>query len=206
MIVPESIQNVVLDLGGVLYAIDPPATFMALKSLAGPNATAMTLDHPLFLDFEMGLVSPSEFREALRSAIDSRASDKAIDFAWNALLLGPIEGRVAWVERLARKYRVILLSNTNVIHQEIWGPQCADMFDLMEHTWFSFDLGKRKPNKDIYDFVMAEMGMKPAESLFLDDSRANIEGAAAAGWQTAWVDANDNAHFEQYCLELLAKL
>nr|MBP6722560.1 HAD-IA family hydrolase [Bacteroidia bacterium] len=89
---------------------------------------------------------------------------------------------------------------------EIWGPQCADMFELMERTWFSFDLGKRKPNRDIYDFVVDAMGMNVAETLFLDDSRANIEGAAASGWQTGWINSADNAHFESYCLELLNKV
>ncbi len=202
----SGVKNVILDLGGVLYAIDPARTVAGLAALAGPKAQAFEMDHPLLLDLEMGLIAPAEFRVALRKALDSNASDAELDTAWNALLLGPIPGRMQWVQQLADQFRVVLLSNTNVIHQEIWGPQCADMFELMERTWFSFDLGKRKPNRDIYDFVVDAMGMNAAETLFLDDSRANIEGAAASGWQTGWINSADNAHFESYCLELLNKV
>lgn len=203
---PEKIRNVVLDLGGVLYAIDPERTVTALTALAGSKASPMSMDHPLFLDFEMGLVSPNAFRDRLRAAIDSQADDRELDDAWNALLLGPIPGRERWVADLAGRYRVILLSNTNLIHREIWGPECAAMFAHMEQTWFSFDLGMRKPNRDIFDFVVGEMGLNADECLFLDDSPVNVSGAIAAGWHSGLVLPQNDAHFEEYCLKLLGKL
>ena len=199
------ITNVVLDLGGVLYAIDPGLTATALQGLAGPNARHLQHDDELFLALEMGLITPEEFRTKLRLAIHSTATDSEIDKAWNALLLGVIAGREEWIRRLNGQYRVILLSNTNVIHQQVWGPQCAGMFAMMEQAWFSFDLRLRKPNRSIYEHVLQAMGMQPADSLFLDDSPANIDGAKAAGMQAGWVDPQDDVNFERYCLELLNK-
>ncbi len=203
---PKSIRNIIFDLGGVLYAIDPRRTAAGLAALAGPRARHMAMDDPLFLALEMGTISPPDFRNELRRAIDSSASDAALDEAWNALLLGPIRGRLDWVRQLSERYRVILLSNTNVIHAQIWGPECAEMFGHMEKTWFSFDLGMRKPDVVIYDHVLAQMGMNATESLFLDDSAANIAGAASIGIQTLLVDPTSEDQFFQFCLEMMAKV
>lgn len=203
---PAAIRNIVFDLGGVLYAIDPGRTATALHALAGPQAQHADLDHSLFLDFEMGRVTPTGFRNELRTLIDSTASDALLDAAWNALLLGPIAGRLEWIRQLAPHFRIILLSNTNVIHQEIWGPECLEMFGLMEHTWFSFELGMRKPNAEIYQHVLTKMGMNPSESVFLDDSVRNLVGAEAVGMQTLLVDPLSDEQFTHFCLEFLSKV
>jgi glucose-1-phosphatase len=202
---PGSIRNLVFDLGGVLYAIDPQRTAAALKALAGPKARPMAMDDPLFLALEMGTITPADFRAELRAAIDSQADDQSLDLAWNALLLGPIAGRIAGIKQLAERYRVILLSNTNVIHQKIWGPECAEMFGHMEKTWFSFDMGMRKPHAEIYEFVLREMGMKPSESLFLDDSAINLVGAEQIGMSTLLIDPLAQNQFSQFCLKFLPK-
>ena len=203
---PSQIRNIVLDLGGVLYAIEPARTERALTALAGPRARQLAMDDPLFLALERGLVSPADFRQQLREAIDSAASDAQLDTAWNALLLGPIAGRAAWVRRLSEQYRVVLLSNTNTIHAAVWGPECADMFADMEKTWFSYDMAMRKPDAEIYLHVTQAMGMHPAETLFLDDSAANLAGASSLGWQTLLIDPQAEGQFEKFCLKLLGKV
>ena len=42
-----------------------------------------------------------------------------------------------------------------------------------------------KPSREIFDAVAAEIGLPPAEILFVDDSQKNVDGARAAGWQAA---------------------
>ena len=200
------LQNIVLDLGGVLYAIDVALTGHALQRLAGPKAKPLTVENELFHAFERGEMDNATFRNALREALDANCTDADLDQAWNALLLGPIPGRIEWVRKLSERYRVILLSNTNVIHAEVWGPECTEMFQAMEKTWFSFDLGLRKPDLEIYRSVLSAMGMEPSKSLFLDDSEANLQGAEAIGMPGILIDPRSNSQFEEICLELLGKV
>ncbi len=199
----EGLRNIVLDLGGVLYAIDVDLTAKALAKLAGPNAQPLSPEAQVFHDFEMGKLGDAPFRDQLRAALDSECDDVALDAAWNALLLGPIPNRLEYVRRLSEKYRVILLSNTNTIHEKVWRPECESMFALMEKLWFSFDLDMRKPNPEIYAHVLDAMEMRPEESLFFDDSLANIQGAKSIGMEGVCINPSDSTHFENACLNLL---
>src|SRR5690606_9373878 len=40
-----------------------------------------------------------------------------------------------------------------------------------------------KPDRAIYDLHVANFGLNPAATLFIDDSAANVAGAREAGWQ-----------------------
>ena len=42
----------------------------------------------------------------------------------------------------------------------------------------------RKPNPDIFEFVLDEHEIQPEESLFIDDTAENIETAARLGFHT----------------------
>jgi len=53
-----------------------------------------------------------------------------------------------------------------------------------EKTYYSHLVKMRKPNEDIYNFVLSDAGIEAEETLFIDDNPANIKTAAALGWQT----------------------
>lgn len=202
---PGKPRNVILDLGGVLYAIDSGRTIAAFQALAGKNARPLSPDAYPFPELEMGILAPDAFRASIRQQLDTEATDQELDAAWNALLLGPIPNRAQWVEALARRFRVVLLSNTNVIHRDVWMPQCEELFSRMEATWFSYDLGMRKPDQGIYAHVLQAMDMRAEETLFLDDNVQNLAGAATLGIQVGWIDPENPAQFEAYCRELMSK-
>lgn len=203
---PVGIDAIIFDLGGVLYGIDPPRTVAALAALAGPRARLLAPHDPLFERLDLGHVDAHAFRGELRSALDTTADDAALDAAWNALLLGPIAGREEQVRALAAHYRIALLSNTNAIHAEVWGPQCAPIFAHMEQTFFSFELGLRKPDAAIYRHALDRMGLDASRTLFVDDLPANVAGAQRLGMHTLLIDPHDPAQFSAFCLEFLSKV
>lgn len=52
---------------------------------------------------------------------------------------------------------------------------------LFEQVFVSGELGLVKPSAEIYEHVIAELGITPAEFLFVDNKSENVEGARAVG-------------------------
>ena len=90
---------------------------------------------------------------------------------------------------LRKHYPVYLLSNTNEVHWQhaitrffpYKGWQVGDYFDRM---FLSYELHQVKPGEEIFRTVMAETGVNPEETLFIDDAAANCETARRLGLQT----------------------
>jgi glucose-1-phosphatase len=85
------------------------------------------------------------------------------------------------------KYRTFLLSNTNHVHVTAFEADLLknhgmpNLSPLFEKTYYSCQMGLRKPDREIFDFVLKENKLDPLETLFIDDSPQHIEGAKQAG-------------------------
>ena len=67
-----------------------------------------------------------------------------------------------------------------------------DLSHLMEKEYYSHIIKMRKPNVEIYEFVLKENNLMPHETLFIDDSPINIEAAKKAGLKTYLNKTNDS--------------
>jgi glucose-1-phosphatase len=116
-----------------------------------------------------------------------KIDDKLFDAAWNMLLLDIPPQRINLLEALATRYKLFLLSNTNLIHYKSFATYIQQKFknrkleDYFEKTYLSFNMGFRKPDQAIYKAMIEDSWMVPAKSLFIDDTEANIKAAAALG-------------------------
>ena len=99
--------------------------------------------------------------------------------------------RFALLLRLKEKYNVFLLSNTNDTHvnfvdgylQTVYGFSIQEFNSRYFHrVYYSHLIELRKPNRNIYDFVIQDANILPAETLFIDDNSDNIDGVLEAGW------------------------
>ncbi len=187
------INAIIFDLGGVLLNLDFNKSFKAFEELGVPDFPAyfhQSHSNPLFANLEMGLIEPEAFYEAFQVATGIPATNLEIRSAWNAMLLDFREDSVAYLRSLKGNYRLFLLSNTNQIHLEAFRGTYhrtygAHDFDVIfEKAWYSHELGMRKPGVAIYKEVIKIHGLNPAETLFVDDTAPNIEGAKEAGLQT----------------------
>ena len=100
---------------------------------------------------------------------------------------------------VAERVPLYCFSNTNAVHQAVWEPQLAGLLKSFTKVYASWRLGQRKPDVDAYRHVAADMGVAPADIVFLDDNRDNVEGALAAG-----LDARRAAGEEATCASLRA--
>ncbi len=53
--------------------------------------------------------------------------------------------------------------------------------DLFEQVFVSGELGTIKPSAEIFEHVMRELGVTPAEMVFVDNKEVNVRGAEALG-------------------------
>ena len=110
--------------------------------------------------------------------------------AWNMLLLDfPVE-RIHWLQQIAKKYKVFLFSNTNQIHYDaftqIFRTQTGleDFDSLFIKAYYSHQLGLRKPHPESFLHILNEQSLNALETLFIDDTISNIEGAKKTGLHT----------------------
>ncbi len=186
-------KNIIFDLGGVIINIDYQLTIDAFKKLGIENFERLysqATQTKLFNRFETGKITPAQFRSEIKKLLSIRISNSQIDNCWRAMLLDFPQERLLFLEKLKKKYRLFLLSNTNQIHIsevsqilkrknqfKIWNR-------IFEKKYFSHEIGMRKPDKEIYEFVLKENNLKAPETLFIDDSEQNIFGAKKAGLKT----------------------
>jgi len=180
------IKNIIFDFGGVIYDIDHQKTKDAFTDLGISNFEELyghTIQTGLFEEFEIGLISPSDFRMAIREYLPTNRSDESINNAWNALLIGFKNERIELLSEIRKHYRVLLLSNTNQIHYlkymlELKRQNLYEKFiGLFDKLYFSHQIGMRKPDHKIFDFILLDNSIKAEETLFIDDYEANIYAA-----------------------------
>lgn len=185
----SKIKNIVFDLGAVLLNIDFNRSIKEFSKL-GVTDYSKTLDRlrqmDVFFRFEMGLIGPYVFREEFCNCAGLKISDSQFDAAWNAVLLDFPKERVDLLLQLKKQYHLYLLSNTNIIHFDSYIKSFRDRYgfdfsDLFVKAYYSFNMRMKKPDKEIYDFVLGDSNLAPAETLFIDDLIENITGAKSAG-------------------------
>ena len=190
----QNIKNIIFDYGNVIFDIDfriAQDSFKKLGITDIENFFAHKAHNQLFDDFETGAISPAEFRAGIRDAAKKPdLTDAEIDEAWNGLLIGTIQENHDLLLKVKEKYRTFLLSNNNEIHYDWIINYLKTTFkinnydDYFEKAYFSQQMKLRKPNTNIFEQVLKENNLNPAETLFIDDSPQHIAGAEKVGLNT----------------------
>lgn len=179
------IKNIILDFGDIFIDLDKSATPKALRKLGLETLTpALEI---FFNDYEKGLLSSTKFLSELSNYIPS-ASEQDLVAAWNCILLDFPDRRLEFIESIAKEnqYRLLLLSNTNDIHIEYvkqkMGMKKFNRFkNSFDVFYLSYEMGMRKPDSEIFEFVLKENGLTASETLFVDDTKENTDSAAKIG-------------------------
>jgi len=179
------IKNIIFDFGDIFIDLDKTATPKEMSKFGFTELTP-ELDHLSKL-YEKGLISSSDFVSKMNH-IFPKATTKELLYAWNAILLDFPDYRLEFLEKLAKEgtYRLFLLSNTNEIHiNEVIGKNGAEKFErfknCFEQFYLSHEIHFRKPNADIYQFVLNSNNLIPSETFFIDDTKENTDAAEKLG-------------------------
>lgn len=136
-------------------------------------------------DLEEGLLEADEFRRIILADSCPGAGPQDVDEAMARILVGISPYKADLLKRMASGYDLYMLSNNN----SICLPYSSAMFtnagiplsDIFRKCFFSFEMKALKPSREFYKRVVEEIGGPAENMLFIDDSRANVDGAVAAG-------------------------
>lgn len=197
----KGIKNIIFDFGGVIINLTRNRCIEAFENLGVINVRDQLVNNyqhkDLFMQIEMGLITPAEFRNRIRLLTRRPLTDEQIDEAWIAMLDDIPIYKLELLLELRKQYNTILLSNTNAIHWK-WaeqtffsykGHQVSDFFDRI---YLSYQLHMEKPNTDIFEYVIENANISPTETLFIDDAIPNCRTAETLGIRTYTPQARED--------------
>jgi glucose-1-phosphatase len=184
-------KHLIFDFGNVLFDLDLPRIEQELRRLSGPGFEAarekLQRDR-VFELYETGGLSTAEFVDALRFAGPVPISAADITAAWNSIFIEMPRRRFELLLQLRQRYQVFLLSNINELHERWIADYMQREHGIhdFEHRYFdavyySHLIRLRKPDREIYEYVLADAEILPEESLFIDDLEVNVEAARKLG-------------------------
>lgn len=181
------IDTLIFDFGDIFIDLrhDEVKGRFAALGVAGWNEAMQEANR----QFEIGRSSETEFLSALLRSARPGTTITEMRAAWNAMLGDfPLE-RLEFLQLLSERYRIFLLSNTDAIHIAHFEEMVGDTFSAafyrcFEKTYFSFEIGMRKPDPSLFEYVLDRHGLSPKRTLFVDDKKENTDAAAALGIRT----------------------
>ena len=191
------IKNIIFDFGGVLIHLDRERCTEAFAECGvqvGDELTNLYGQRAHLKDFELGLMSVAEFHDTVRQVYGVPMTDEQIDYAWNALLAGIPTYKLDMLLKLKEHYHLFLLSNTNAVHwaegRKQFDYQGYKAEDFFEQIFLSNEIHELKPSPEAFRKVAQMAGIKPEETLFIDDLQVSCDAAAALGFHTYCPIAN----------------
>lgn len=179
------INSIIFDFGDIFINLDKKAPIAAFTKL---GLKEWTEDLKILnLSFEKGKISELQFIEGFQKHIPHASIDE-IRSAWNTVLLDFPLYRLEFLQMLSQKYRLFLLSNTDAIHIDTFQHNAGitfyrEFYQCFERVYFSFELGMRKPDAEIFNHLVKKHDLTPKRTLFIDDKKENTDAALALGFQ-----------------------
>ena len=178
------IKTIIFDFGDVFINLDKEG---ALK-LALEKFEITELDEELQSInalYEQGLISTDEFLDFYADNFP-KLSRNELKSIWNHIIKDFPEHRLQFIKQLAKdnNYQLILLSNTNELHIDYIKNNVSfyeEFKDCFDQFYLSHEINLRKPNADIFNFVLTENKLNAEECLFIDDTLENTQPAQQLG-------------------------
>lgn len=184
---PEKINTIIFDLGGVLIDWNP--RYLYRKIFKTEEEVSWFLENICTGEWNDLQDAGRPFEEATRELIEKHPEFREAIIAWygrwHETISGPIEGTVKILKGIkdSRKFRLYALTNWSA-ETFPWALANFDFLRWFEGIVISGVEKTRKPLPEFYRILFDRYAVKPSEALFIDDNVRNIQGAAAVGLNT----------------------
>ena len=184
------ITTIILDIGQVLanfrwkeYLVECGYDQETIEKVS--NATVL---NKLWGEEDRGKINTQELVELCCAQEPSVAKEITKLFSDITLLVREYEYSTTFIQKLkANGYKVYLLSNYGETNFK-YAREHFDFIKYVDGGVISYEVKFIKPEPEIYEALIQKYAIKPKEAVFLDDSKANLEGARHFGFETIQVE------------------
>lgn len=182
------IKNIIFDLGNTLIYFDFHYFYEGIAQLEKKfdikkfvkHISDKKLDRALFT----GKINHKQYFKALKKKFNLKIGFKDFirlysDIFWENTQM------LEFLEKLLeeKKYKVYLLSNTDSAHYNFIAHNYP-LVKSIKNRILSYKINMVKPEKKIFKYVINKYGLKPEETILIDDMKDNILSASKCGIKT----------------------
>lgn len=177
------INAIIFDFGDVFINLEKEKSIEEFKKLGLPEPNdELIAQNDLF---EKGQISELEFIESFQKFLPN-ASLEEITKAWNSIIGDFPLHRLEFLQMLSTRYRLFLLTNTDAIHIDRFEHKVgmsfySDFYRCFEKVYYSYEMGMRKPEPEIFQAIINKHDLSPKRTLFIDDKKINTDAAENLG-------------------------
>ncbi|NMH24391.1 HAD family hydrolase [Flavobacterium solisilvae] len=177
------INAIIFDFGDIFINLEKEKSIEEFKKLGlnGPNEELIAKND----SFEKGQITELQFIESFQKFIPNASLEEIIK-AWNSIIGDFPLYRLEFLQMLSTRYRLFLLTNTDSIHinrfeHKVGMSFYTDFYRCFEKVYYSYEMGMRKPQPEIFTTILNKHDLSPKRTLFVDDKKENTDAAEALG-------------------------
>jgi putative hydrolase of the HAD superfamily len=178
------------DIGGVVIDFDFNRVFARWADDSRRSfeeiQSRFSFDHS-FEAFERGEIEATDYFDSLRTTLGIDISDRQFEDGWNKVYIEEIDGMAELLAFASEKLPIYALTNSNAVHKKVWSTRFGTILSRFRMVFNSSDIGRRKPDPDVFHFIADATGLELHQVVFYDDLMENVTGAEAVGMYTVHV-------------------
>jgi epoxide hydrolase-like predicted phosphatase len=199
------IRAVIFDFGGVVYKEVMGFIYEDTGKRFGIEPSVVRDESKqLQAEWQKNKITSEEFWRRLASNLKI-VDVQALKEVWDKTFVehtAPNEKTIEIIKKLkANGYEVVVLSNTIEPHAAY--HKLKKNFDLFSFVFLSFEIGMRKPDRELYEYVLKQLNVHPEQCLFVDDSEKNVLAAEEVGMHAIHFKNAEQLEAELKKLEIL---
>ena len=171
----------IFDMGNVIIDIDFNRVFAVWSKLSGVPLASIKDNFTTGETFklhERGNITDIEFAEAVCAELGIGLSFEQFAEGWQAIFIAVRPEVIDIMNKLREQgHRVVVLSNTNRLHQDYWPQHYPEIAASADFLYLSQDIGMRKPDPEVYKYVLQSEGVEAQDAVFFDDLQINVDAA-----------------------------
>jgi len=188
-------EAILCDLGNVLINFDHRIAVKKILHLTPKNEIdiyQLFFDSSLTKDYEEGKISSLEFFKKVKSSLELNLEYKEFLPIWNDIFFeAPLNKKIQnFLMAMRGKYKLVMISNINETHYKFLKNKMP-IFGEFDKLILSYEIGFRKPAKEIYDTALESVNTAPSKAFYMDDRDDLIEAASKFGIEGMTIDGEE---------------